>query len=200
MAEDFRTIKEKKAEGTPFTNGLFFGLLLGILISIAVTLFITNGKSPFISKETIGSCIEVNSAIGEEDVINIDEDTTFDFYQTLPQNSTTYDNEGIDKKKEIASKGRKTSQPLKYRSAGSVFKNPKGDFAAGSLIEQVGLKGYAIGNAQISDHHANFFINHGNAKAKDIMSLIKISKEKVFQKFNINLELEVKALGFSKKD
>ena len=102
MAEDFRTIKEKKAEGTPFTNGLFFGLLLGILISIAVTLFITNGKSPFISKETIGSCIEVNSAIGEEDVINIDEDTTFDFYQTLPQNSTTYDNEGIDKKKEIA--------------------------------------------------------------------------------------------------
>ena len=102
MAEDFRTIKEKKAEGTPFTNGLFFGLLLGILISIAVTLFITNGKSPFISKETIGSCIEVNSAIGEEDVINIDEDMTFDFYQTLPQNSTTYDNEGIDKKKEIA--------------------------------------------------------------------------------------------------
>ena len=81
-----------------------------------------------------------------------------------------------------------------------MFKNPKGDFAAGYLIEQVGLKGYAIGNAQISDHHANFFINHGNAKAKDIMSLIKISKEKVFQKFNINLELEVRALGFSKKD
>ena len=102
MAEDYRTKNAKKAEGTPFTNGLFFGLLLGILISIAVTLFITNGKSPFISKETIGSCIEVNSAIGEEDVINIDEDTTFDFYQTLPQNSTTYDNEGIDKKKEIA--------------------------------------------------------------------------------------------------
>jgi len=106
----------------------------------------------------------------------------------------------INKKKEVASKGRKTSQPLKYRSAGSVFKNPKGDFAAGYLIEQVGLKGYAIGNAQISDHHANFFINHGNAKAEDIMSLIKISKERVFQKFNINLELEVKALGFSKKD
>ena len=48
MAEDYRTIKEKKAEGTPFTNGLFFGLLLGILISIAVTLFITNGKSPLV--------------------------------------------------------------------------------------------------------------------------------------------------------
>ena len=100
MAEDFRTIKEKKAEGTPFTNGLFVGLLLGILLSIVITLFITNGKSPFISKETIGSCIEVNSAIGEEDVINIDEDTTFDFYETLPKKSTTYSNENLVKKKE----------------------------------------------------------------------------------------------------
>ena len=106
----------------------------------------------------------------------------------------------INKKKEIASKGRKTNQPLKYRSAGSVFKNPEGDFAAGYLIEKVGLKGYKIGNAQISDHHANFFVNHGGAKAKDIMSLIKISKEKVYKKFKINLELEVKTLGFSKKD
>ena len=108
--------------------------------------------------------------------------------------------EKINKKKEIASKGRKTNQPLKYRSAGSVFKNPKGDFSAGYLIEQVGLKGYKIGNAQISDHHANFFINHGDAKAEDIISLIKISKEKVFQKFKINLELEVKTLGFSIED
>jgi UDP-N-acetylmuramate dehydrogenase len=108
--------------------------------------------------------------------------------------------DNINEKKEIASQGRKTSQPLKYRSAGSVFKNPNGNFAAGYLIEQVGLKGYKIGNAQISDHHANFFVNHGNARADDIMSLIKISKEKVFQKFNINLELEVKPLGFSEEE
>ena len=108
--------------------------------------------------------------------------------------------DNIEKKKEIASQGRKTSQPLKYRSAGSVFKNPNGNFAAGYLIEQVGLKGYKIGNAQISDHHANFFVNHGNARADDIMSLIKISKEKVFKQFNINLELEVKPLGFSEEE
>ena len=108
--------------------------------------------------------------------------------------------DNINEKKEIASQGRKTSQPLKYRSAGSVFKNPNGNFAAGYLIEQVGLKGYKIGNAQISNHHANFFVNHGNARADDIMSLIKISKEKVFQKFNINLELEVKPLGFSEEE
>ncbi|MDA9087643.1 SPOR domain-containing protein [Methylophilaceae bacterium] len=100
MADDYRTIKEKKAEGTPFTNGLFFGLLLGILISIAVTLFITNGKSPFVSKETEGSCIEVNSAIGEDDVINIDEDSNYDFYQTLPEESSAYNIEDIQKKRD----------------------------------------------------------------------------------------------------
>ena len=97
MAEDYRTKKVKKAEGTPFTNGLFFGLLLGILVSIAVTLFITNGKSPFISKETIGSCIEVNSALGDEDAINIDDDTSYDFYNTLPKNNSTYTEEKIER-------------------------------------------------------------------------------------------------------
>ena len=75
MDDDYRTKKHRNAEKTPFTNGLFFGLLLGILISIAVTLFITNCKSPFVSKETEGSCVEVNSSVGQEDVINIDEDT-----------------------------------------------------------------------------------------------------------------------------
>ena len=64
--------------------------MLGILVSIAVTLFITNGKSPFVSKETEGACIEVNSAIGQEEVINIDEDATFDFYDTLPKESSVY--------------------------------------------------------------------------------------------------------------
>ena len=100
MSEDYRTIKEKKAEGTPFTNGLFVGILLGILVSIAVTLFVTNGKSPFISKETIGSCIEVNSAIGEDDVINIDEDNSYDFYDTLPKDPSNYANESIEEPQE----------------------------------------------------------------------------------------------------
>ena len=106
----------------------------------------------------------------------------------------------IYQKKQIASKGRKTNQPLKYRSAGSIFKNPNSKFAAGYLIEKVGLKGHRVGNAEISDHHANFFINHGNATSNDIIQLIKIAKEKVLNKFNINLELEVKLIGFSNKE
>lgn len=109
------------------------------------------------------------------------------------------DSQIIKKKKQIASDGRKTNQPLKYRSAGSVFKNHI-DHAAGYLIDQAGLKGEKIGDAQISDHHANFFINHGNASAKDITQLIKLAQKRVFEKFHIKLELEVKTIGINDKE
>ena len=102
----------------------------------------------------------------------------------------------INDKKKKASSGRKTNQPLRFRSAGSVFKNPKG-YAAGYLIEQVGLKGTRIGDAEISNHHANFFINHGNASAANIKKLIELAKEKVFQEFHIELGLEIKMMGFN---
>lgn len=95
MEDNYKTKHEKEAEGTPFTNGVFVGLLFGILVSIAVTLFITNGKSPFISKDTAGACIEINSALGDEDVINIDEDTGFDFYDALPRDNSNYENDNI---------------------------------------------------------------------------------------------------------
>ena len=101
----------------------------------------------------------------------------------------------INHKKLKASSGRKTNQPLRYRSAGSVFKNHK-DYAAGYLIDNAGLKGTRIGDAEISTHHANFFINHGNATASDISALIRIARKAVLEKFNIKLELEIKTLGF----
>ena len=101
----------------------------------------------------------------------------------------------IQEKKDNANIGRKTNQPLKFRSAGSVFKNPE-NFAAGYLIDRVGLKGTKIGDAEISNHHANFFINHGKASSNDILSLIRLAKKRVKEKFNINLELEIKMVGF----
>ena len=103
----------------------------------------------------------------------------------------------IQEKKNNANKGRKTNQPLKYRSAGSVFKNPK-NYAAGYLIDQVGLKGTKIGDAEISNHHANFFINHGKASSNDVLELIDLAKTKVKEKFNIKLELEIQMMGFKK--
>lgn len=80
-------------------------------------------------------------------------------------------------------------------SAGCIFENPKG-FSAGELIDNCGLKGKKIGGAQISKKHANFIINLGNAKAKDVVNLIKLAKEKVRNKFGIELEEEIQYLGF----
>lgn len=84
---------------------------------------------------------------------------------------------------------RNLTQPLEYRNAGSVFKNPQGMYA-GKLIEAVGLKGYKIGDAEVSNKHANFIINKGNASSRDIKKLIELIKKKVYDIYKINLELE----------
>ena len=102
--------------------------------------------------------------------------------------------------KSNASQKRRQNQPLQYRSAGSVFKNPSSGFAAGYLIDKSNLKGMRIGDAEISSKHANFIINHGNASSNDILKLIKIIKNAVKKNFNINLELEIKLLGFNNND
>ena len=101
----------------------------------------------------------------------------------------------IRKNRDSVNQQRKNTQPLKYRSAGSVFKNPK-EFAAGYLIDQVGLKGKSIGGAMVSEIHANFIINQDNAKASDVVELIKLIRETVYKKYSINLELEITTLGF----
>ena len=81
------------------------------------------------------------------------------------------------------------SQPLEYPSAGSVFRNPVGNFA-GKLVEEAGLKGYMIGGAQVSEKHANFIINKNNASAEDIYNLIEHVKKEVFNKFGVELRCE----------
>lgn len=81
------------------------------------------------------------------------------------------------------------SQPLEYPSAGSVFRNPVGNFA-GKLVEDAGLKGYMIGGAQVSEKHANFIINKNNASAEDIYNLIEHVKKEVFNKFGVELRCE----------
>lgn len=105
------------------------------------------------------------------------------------------DKKSVVEKKSIASGGRKKSQPLKYRSAGSIFKNPD-EGAAGFYIDKAGLKGSKSGDAEISPIHANFFVNHGSAKASDIVELIRLARKTVKEKFGIMLELEIKTLGF----
>ncbi|MGD1046088.1 MAG: UDP-N-acetylmuramate dehydrogenase [Bacteroidota bacterium] len=91
---------------------------------------------------------------------------------------------------------RNETQPLEYPNLGSMFKNPPNTFAA-KLIEQAGLKGKRVGDAQISEKHANFIVNLGNAKAVDIVRLIDLIKRTVYQNSGLMLELEVKMVGFS---
>lgn len=80
-------------------------------------------------------------------------------------------------------------QPLDSPSAGSVFRNPEGMYA-GELIEKCGLKGYSINDAMVSNKHANFIINKGNATGQDIVDLIKLIQEKVKEKYDVDLILE----------
>lgn len=82
-----------------------------------------------------------------------------------------------------------SSQPLEYPSAGSVFRNPTGDYA-GRLIEEIGYKGKSIGGAQVSEKHANFIINTGGATGKDICSLISDIKNAVKDRYDIDLKIE----------
>lgn len=90
---------------------------------------------------------------------------------------------------------RKATQPLGFPSAGSIFKNPPG-FSAGDLIEKCGLKGKKIRGAKISEKHANFIVNLGEARAKDVMALIGLIKKEVKEKKGILLEEEIQFLGF----
>lgn len=96
--------------------------------------------------------------------------------------------------KELALK-RREKQPLEYPSAGSTFKRPEGHFAA-KLIEDAGLKGLSVGGAQVSEKHAGFVINKKDAKAMDVIRLTDEIKEKVYDKFGVKLELEIKKIGF----
>ena len=93
---------------------------------------------------------------------------------------------------------RRKNQPFNFPSAGSVFKNPsdKFDKSAGWLIEKAGLKGKRINDAQISEKHANFIVNLGKAKAKDVVKLINLIKSRVKNKFGIKMEEEISYLGF----
>lgn len=86
-------------------------------------------------------------------------------------------------------KRRLMSQPLEFPSAGSVFRNPKDNFA-GKLIEDIGYKGKEIGGAKVSEKHANFIVNYNHATGEDIVKLIKEIKEKVKKQYDIDLVLE----------
>lgn len=86
---------------------------------------------------------------------------------------------------------RREKQPLEYPSAGSAFKRPEGDFAA-RLIDECGLKGFSVGDAAVSEKHAGFVINKGNATAKDVRALMEEVARRVLEQFGVKLESEIR--------
>jgi len=90
----------------------------------------------------------------------------------------------------ICNEKRRASQPLNQKSAGCIFKNPPGG-SAGRMIDELGLKGHSVGDARVSDRHANFFINAGHATASDMLALIADVRSRVREKYGIELEEEV---------
>lgn len=91
---------------------------------------------------------------------------------------------------------RRKTQPFSEHSCGSVFKNPEG-LSVGHLVEELGLKGAAVGGARISDIHGNFIVNTGSASSYDVCELMKLIQTKVYEAYGIELQPEVKFLGFA---
>ena len=104
------------------------------------------------------------------------------------------DGQAVKDRIEEIMRQRMSKQPYDLPSAGSVFKNPP-QGPAGRLIEEAGLKGLRIGDAQISEKHANFIVNRGQARAKDILALIELARKKVLQEKGVWLETEIQIIG-----
>lgn len=102
--------------------------------------------------------------------------------------------EEIQKKISKNNESRKTKQPIEKPSAGSTFKRGK-NFITAQLIDECGLKGYTVGGAQVSTKHAGFIVKTGNATASDVIKLVEIIKQKVQEKFNKDIDLEIEIIG-----
>lgn len=104
------------------------------------------------------------------------------------------DKESIKEKMQEHLDARMSKQPLDMPSAGSIFRRPKG-FFVGQMIEELNLKGFSVGGAEVSEKHAGFIVNKGSATARDIKELIQYIKTKVKEKYGVELETEVREVG-----
>lgn len=109
-------------------------------------------------------------------------------------------NQGAKQKQESIIQYRMSTQPYEMPSAGCIFQNPGQDVSAGQLIDKAGLKGYTIGDAMVSEKHANFFVNKSSARAKDVEKLIHHVQEEVWKRFGIFLVPEVRQVREKRSD
>lgn len=143
-------------------------------------------------------CVKVMDKEGKIKILNKDEISFGYRYTTLKDKyiilSVTFilEKGNSDKEREEIkerNEKRKNTQPIEKKNVGSIFRNPDG-YAAGKLIEDLGLKGHQIGGAKISEKHANFIVNEDNATCEDVISLIDLIKQMVKEKYGIDLVVE----------
>ena len=150
------------------------------------------------------STVTVLTPEGEEKVLTTEELDLSYRHSCIPENQYVVleavlslapaPEEQIREKMAELRKKRVEKQPLEYPSAGSTFKRPEGYFA-GKLIMDAGLRGYAVGDAQVSEKHCGFVINKGNATAAEIVQVMKDVQSRVKEQFGVTLEPEVKRVG-----
>ena len=215
MTKDYHIIGEEVTVSSGLTNAL----LAKILLDNSLSGFEFAGGIP----GTIGGAVYMNAGAYSLEMKNIvvstkyldlntyeiktiaNNEHNFEYRKSIFQNLNTVilettlklqkgNKEEIKAKMQEYAEKRKTTQPLDKPSAGSTFKRGT-DFITAKLIDESGLKGYSIGGAQVSEKHAGFIINTGNATAKDIINLINYVKEKVYEKFGKTIEEEVKIIG-----
>lgn len=191
-----RTLLDNSLTGFEFASG--------IPGSLGGALFMNAGAYGGEMKQVVRSVRAVSSD-GSEERIFTDEEMQFGYrHSVLETNgyiavSVVLEFERGDRDeiaetmRELASK-RNSKQPVQYPSAGSTFKRPEGYFA-GKLIEDAGLKGVTVGGAQVSTLHSGFIINRGGATATDIIELITLVQNRVYDEFGVMLQPEVRIIG-----
>ena len=211
--------KEDENYFVTVSSGMTNALLAKILLDNSLSGFEFAGGIP----GTIGGAIYMNAGAYGAEMQNIvvstkyldlntyeiktiaNNEHNFEYRKSIFQNLNTVilettlklqkgNKEEIKAKMQEYAEKRKATQPLDKPSAGSTFKRGT-DFITAKLIDESGLKGYSIGGAQVSEKHAGFIINKGNATAKDIINLINYVKEKVYEKFGKTIEEEVRIIG-----
>ena len=148
---------------------------------------------------TIGGAVRMNAGAYGGEMKDVVKETTY-----ITRNGEEHTNTVLKlekgEKTEIEAKmhenmeSRKKNQPLEFANAGSTFKRGEG-FITAKLIDEAGLKGYRIGDAEISTKHGGFIINRGNATAKDILKLVEYAKKQIYEKFGKSIELEIIVIG-----
>lgn len=153
-------------------------------------------KDVILSTTALCGDLEIREFVGEENDLSYRHSRysgTDDMVLSAKIKLTPGDPKDIREKMDDLQARRKSSQPLNMPSAGSFFKRPVGGFA-GTMIDQSGLKGFAIGGAQVSEKHAGFVINRGGASFDDVLRLMEHVQNTVYERFGIMLEPEVKII------